>query len=31
MPSSHDPKPTAVPIKEAIKETFIVFMAAFNG
>jgi hypothetical protein len=27
MPNTHDPNPTAVPIKEAIKEIFRVFMA----
>jgi hypothetical protein len=27
MPNNHDPNPAAVPIKEAIKETFRVFMA----
>jgi hypothetical protein len=26
-PNTHDPNPTAVPIKEAIKETFRVFIA----
>jgi hypothetical protein len=27
MPNNHDPNPAAVPIEEAIKETFRVFMA----
>jgi hypothetical protein len=30
MPNTHDPNPTAVPIAEAIKETFRVLMAILN-
>src|ERR1700682_1329328 len=30
-PYTHDPNPTAVPIKEAIKETFRVFMVHPHG
>ena len=30
MPNTHDPNPTAVPIKEAIKETFRVLMAILD-
>jgi len=29
-PNTHDPNPTAVPIKEAIKETFRVLMAILD-